>query len=140
MIKNSIATTSGLFTGVESGSQVNGDGVFVGGSCRKVEALSALVTVDAETNTMTVTPKWEVSNDDSTYVTAANANNAANVVLATGTAGADASVSRVISAPDTVYGWRFARMSLLVGVATGTSSDSYSIAYNYRQLTVADQP
>jgi hypothetical protein len=126
---------SGNATGVVAGDQVNGATLFVGGADPKVSHLSALVTVDAETNTLTMTGKWQASNDGSTWVDVAHApQNPAGVALATGTAGADADVVRVLPAPDAVYGYKFARCSVVVGVVTGTTNDTYSIGYSYRQL------
>lgn len=55
------------------------------------------------------------------------------VALAIGTAGADTAVARAIPAPDSVYGYKFARCSVVVGGVTGTANDTYSIAYSYRQ-------
>lgn len=99
--------------------------------------LSALVTVDAETSTLTMAAVWQVSNDATTWVNALVENAAAEVVLATGTAGADAAVTRVITAPNTVYGWRYARLSIRNGVATGTTNDTYSIGYCYENDDLA---
>jgi len=94
--------------------------------------LSALVIVDAETNTRTLSAFWQVSEDGSTWYDVAGApNNPANVVLATGTAGADAAVTEVIPAPAAVYAWSFARCSVVNGVATGGATDTYSIQYKY---------
>jgi hypothetical protein len=113
---------------------IAGSAVDIGDNSRqKVLGLGALVTVDAETNTLTFTAKWQVSNDGTTWVDVANGSqNAAGVALATGTAGADAPVSRMISAPDGVFGWRKARLALVTGVATGAAADTYSIGYCYR--------
>lgn len=93
--------------------------------------LGALVTVLAETNTLTITAKWQVSNDGSTWVDVALPNNAANVALATGTAGADVAVTRLIVAPDAVYGCRYCRIAIVNGVATGATVDTYTLSYNY---------
>ena len=93
--------------------------------------LSALVTVEAETDTLTIGLVWQVSNDASTWVTCAPVNNAATVVLATGTGGGDPVVTRVIPANDAVYGWRYARAAIQNLVATGAATDTYAIAYNY---------
>lgn len=94
--------------------------------------LSAKYVVDAETNTITLAAKWQVSDDGSTWVDMANApGNPAAVVLATGTGGADAAVTKVIPAPEAVAGWRYTRASVVVGVTTGTTSDTYDVSYNY---------
>jgi hypothetical protein len=125
---------SGTFNGLTAGQQANGNAVFIGpSSARKASHLSAIVTVDAETEDITLTAKWQVSNDKSTWLDVANGSqNAAGVALATGTDGADAAVTKAIPAPDCVYGYKFARLSVVTGVKTGTSSDTYEIGYSYR--------
>jgi hypothetical protein len=82
--------------------------------------LSALVVCDAEKETFTISAVWQVSDDNSTWYTVAPANNAATVVLATGTAGADATVTKVVDANGSVYGYKFARLRLVSG---GTTAD-----------------
>lgn len=125
---------TGNATGVAPGSAVNGRSLFMGQTDQKVDHLSALVTVDAETNTITLGAKWQGSNDASTWVDLAHAPQyPARVALATGTAGADAAVARAIPAPDSVYGYKFARCAVVVGVVTGQTADTYSIGYCYRQ-------
>jgi hypothetical protein len=128
---------SGNATGVAAGSTVNGNALFIGSvnNGAEKEHISALVTVDAETDTITMAAAWEVGNTDATWFSVANApQNPAAVVLATGTAGADAAVTKAVPVPDAVYGFKFARCTVVVGVTTGTTNDTYSIAYNYRQL------
>ena len=94
-------------------------------------SLSAEFLVDAETDTITISGIWQVSDDGSTWVDVKPENNAAIVVLATGTAGADAAVTVVLSAPPAVYGARFVRAAVRNAVATGAAADTYSIAYRY---------
>lgn len=117
-----------------AGSVVAGNAVELGDNSRqKVRALSALVTVDAETASLTMAAKWQVSNDGTTWVDVANGSqNAAAVVLATGTGGADPSVTKAIPAPDAIYGWRKARLALTTAGATGAATDTYAIGYCYR--------
>lgn len=98
--------------------------------------LSALYTVDAETDTVTIAAAWEVSTDGSTWVRLMNATNTAPTVLATGTAGSDASVSRAVAAPREVYGWPYCRASVLVGGTTAQSADTYTISYAFQRKTV----
>lgn len=98
--------------------------------------LSCLFTVDAETNTITLTGKFQVSDDNSTwYDLAGDAQNPANVALATGTAGADASVIRVFPVPSGVLGWKFVRAAVVNGVATGTANDTYAFSFRYRKFS-----
>jgi hypothetical protein len=125
-----VSAATGNADGLAAASTIAGNAVDT--SRISKDSLSALVTVDCETSTMTLVAKWQVSNDNSTYVDVALTNNAANVTLATGTSGADATVTKAIVAPGAVFGWNFARLVLVTGVAQGTTSDTYSIGYCYR--------
>lgn len=122
--------TSNL-NGVVAGTTVGGPALRT--SEIETGSLSCRVTVLAETNTLTLTFKWQVSDDATTWVDLAPANNAANVVLATGTAGADAAVSRVFGAPEGAVSWNFVRPALVTGVVTGASADTYAFDAHYRQ-------
>ncbi len=115
-----------------AGSVITGNTLLVNdGNRQKVFNLSALVNLDVETSTLTMSSKWQVSPDGSTWTDIANGTqNAAAVVLGTGTAGADASILKVLPAPDAVYGFKFARCSLVTGVTTGAAVDTYSLGYN----------
>jgi hypothetical protein len=127
-------SSSGNLDTLAAGTVVGGTAVDLGDNSRqKVRSLSALVTVDMETTSITATIKWQVSNDGTTWVDVANGSqNAAGVVLATGTAGADASVARAFPAPDAIYGWRKARIALVTAGATGAAVDTYAFGYCYR--------
>ena len=117
-----------------AGSTLAGNAVDMGDNSRqKVRNLSALVTVDVETTSLTFAGVWQVSNDGSTWVNVSNGTqNAAAVVIATGTGGADPSVTKAYEAPPTVYGWRKARFTFLTAGATGAATDTYAISYCYR--------
>lgn len=95
--------------------------------------LSAHVQVTAQTSTLTIYASWQVSMDDTTYYDVAPVNNAALVALATGTAGADTAVNKVIPAPDAAYAWKYARVQLYTGVASATTGDLGGIKYYYRE-------
>lgn len=120
--------------GAADGTTTGATAVDIGDNARqKVRNLSALVSVDAETTSLAITARWQVSNDGVTWVDVANGSqNAAGVALATGTAGADAAVTRCIQAPDAVYGWRKARLALVNTGAAGTTNDTYTVSYCYR--------
>lgn len=126
---------SGNANTLVSGSIIAGNPIFMGQDFKKVAALTALVSFTAATATLTVTGKWQGSNDGSTWVDMAPSNNAANVVYATGTS---AIVTKSLDAPLSAYGWKYVRFVFLTGVTTGGTGDLYSIAYNYRQLTGAE--
>lgn len=98
----------------------------------QMNTLSARAAVTVATNSLTVTPKWEVSDDQSTYYAVKNPSNAAWTVLATGN-GTGATTNHVLTAPSAVYGWRFCRVALTPAAATGTSADVATVTYNYVQ-------
>lgn len=134
MKRFNLPVSTGTFDTLVAGSQVNGPTLFLGGNEKKITDVSALVTVDCETSTMTMAAKWQASNDATTWYDVANsAANAAATVIATGTAGADASVSKVIPSVEGLEGFKYVRMTLVNGVATGAATDTYSIGYCYNQ-------
>lgn len=126
---NGAQSTSPTLTSVAAGS--DGAGATLLMSKVVAGSLSATCVFEAETNTLTLTPVWQVSNDGSTFLDVYPENDAAYVAMATGTSGDDAAVTRVISAPAGVYGWRYARCNARVGVTTGTANDLATISYNY---------
>ena len=97
-----------------------------------VTGLSARVVVDAETDTIVITGRWQVSNDRTNWEDASPPTNAGNVAIATGTAGADDTVTVNVSAPAGVYGAQFARYVLVNTIVTGAVTDTYAIGYSYR--------
>jgi hypothetical protein len=129
MLVNGGSSSTGTFNTVASGASVNGTTIQIDGV--ETGTLSALAVLDAETNTITLTPYWQVSADQTTWYNVVNQVNSAFTVTATGTAGADATVSRVVDAPMSVYGWRFCRVAVLVGGTTGTTNDTYTLSYAY---------
>ena len=130
--KYNYAAKTGTADTLSAASVVGGNAIDPG-RCEK-GSLSALVEVLADTNTFTWTAQWQVSSDNSTWVNVVAPNNAANVTLATGTAGTDTKVTRAIVAPQEVWGWAFARLALITGGTTGAAIDTYSIGYCYRDL------
>ena len=123
-------STTGVLTSVAAGTFT--PGATVANSQVRPGTLTAQFVVDAETDTLTIEAAWQVSQDGSTWVDLAyTPNNAAAVVLATGTAGADASVTKVVPAPQGASGWRFVRAGVVNKVAEGTVNDTYAISYGY---------
>ena len=132
MIYRNSPVTTGTLDSVSNGATVTGPNLVVNNGARRLVAnLSALVTVEAETENLTMTAKWQGSNDGSTYYDINDQRNVARTVLATGTAGDDAAASFVIDAPAAVYGLRNARCVLVVGGDDGAVTDTYSIGYNW---------
>ncbi len=99
----------------------------------EIGTVSCLFTVDAETDTITLEGSWQVSADNSTWYDCPPPNNPATVVLATGTTGADAAVSKVLPLPGSAYGWKYSRPVTISGVTTGAATDTYSMTNYYRQ-------
>lgn len=94
--------------------------------------MSANVYANAKTNNLTLTAKWQVSDDNSTFVDVKMPNNAANVVVVTGT-GSDVADTICLVAPDAVYAKRYARVVVVSGVGVGDATDdAASVSYNWR--------
>ena len=128
-----VSAVSGNANTLVAGTVTPGNGLFMGNVAQKIAQLCAVVNVTAATSTLTWTGKWQISNDNATWIDVRQSNNAANVVLATGTAAATGDIA--IDAPYSVYGSRFARFVLVNGVATGAAGDLYAISYSFRQLS-----
>lgn len=95
--------------------------------------LCVLVYAQATTNLLTLTGKWQVSEIGTTAGTwydAPVSHNPTNSILATGT-GSAVSTTRFVEAPDSVYGWKFARYALVTGAATAGAGDEYSMSYQH---------
>ncbi len=134
--KFATAPTTGTFNGVAPGSRVNGATLKLGQlQFPKLESLSAKVAVLAETDTFAVSAVWQGSTDGASFVDLANTPwNTAAVPLATGTAGADSLTTIVIGAPESAYGYQYARMSLQASGTTGATQDTWSVNYQYVEL------
>lgn len=132
--RSNFLPTTGNANGVAAGAFINGAALKMA-RCRP-HTLSAQVTVDAETTSLTFSLVWQGSNDATgafaSPVDLANDVNGAPVVLATGTAGADAAVTKAVAAPAAAYGFKYVRCRLLVGGAAGLAADTYSMGYNFR--------
>lgn len=136
MLKVLAAVTGTFDTVVAGATAATIPYVFMGQSYQKVKELSATLIIDAETDTITVTARWQGSNDASTWVNISHGTqNAAGVVLATGTAGADAAVTLNIPAPANSAGWKYLRCAPIVGVTTGAAVDTWSVQYRYHQIS-----
>jgi hypothetical protein len=131
VLRNAQQSTAITLTSVTATSIAAGPTLLM--SQVKTGTLSAKYVALAETNTITLSAVWEVSDDASTWVRCTGVNNVVPTVLGTGTAGADTAVTRQIDAPAGVYGKRYARASVLVGVTTGASSDLCTVTYDYVQ-------
>lgn len=120
---------TGTLNGISNAS-ATGNTLFLGTTFLKLEHLTAYLIVTAATSSITVTPYWQVSNDATTFRTMhAQPNVPLNLPIATGAE----NVTEVVPPPRGLEGYRYARLMLLVGGATGAAADLFSIGYSYRQ-------
>lgn len=132
-LRYKVSAVSGNANTLVATTVTPGNSLFLGNVAQKIAQMCAVVNVTAATSTLTWTGKWQVSNDNSTWIDVRQSNNAANVVLATGTSAATGDLA--IDAPYSVYGSKYARFVLVNGVATGGVTDLYAISYSFRQLS-----
>ena len=123
------------FTGAAP-QEVDGSKLSIIGLNIDVASLSATVYTKATTSTLTLTAKWQVSKDGSTWVDCYAMNNAALVAQVTGT-GSAVSATRNLEAPRSVSGMLYARVAVVsgVGVGGGAGTDECSIEYAYRTIS-----
>lgn len=100
----------------------------------KVGTLAANILAKATTNTLTITGKWQVSDDNSTWRDAYLPNRPANVVIVTGT-GSAVTDNISVAAPDGCYSHRYTRFIALSGVASGggAGTDEATISYSFQK-------
>lgn len=96
------------------------------------DSLSCQLDYNIKANNLTYTATWQVSVDGSTWVTARGPNAPADVTFATGNA-SDVAGSLCLSAPQSVYGYRYCRISVTTGgAATGVvGHDNFTATYSY---------
>jgi hypothetical protein len=130
-IKSNQQLTTGSLTG--SAPQTGAGATLVAANI-DTGSLSASIAVTATVSTLTLTGKWQACDDGSTWVDCFPSNNAAQVTIVTGT-GSAVSSTRKVDAPPSVYGHLYARYVVVSGVASalGAASETYSIAYDYRE-------
>lgn len=114
---------SGTFSGTAAAGTKNGTAVPV----NDVEdgTLSAYLAVAILTSSFTITPKWMVSKDNSTFYALEDQNNTAVTAIS-------ATETTVLEAPKAVGGWPYCRLTLVAGGTTGTTGDTYDVRYSYR--------
>jgi hypothetical protein len=129
-LRYNVQITTGTLNAV-SGTSVTGASVFIGQDMLQLEGdLSAHLILTAATASLTIKPYWQVSNDNTTFVTINNDASAADTAIVTGVA----NTTKALTAPRGVLDYKFARCMLLVGGATGAAGDLFSIGYSYRQV------
>jgi len=110
--------------GTVTGTAVNMTAVSPGTLC-------ALVEVTIATGSLTLSPKWQVSDDNSTFYDLQEGSGPAPVAIA-------ATGSKVLSAPEAARAWKFARPAIATSAHNATTGDTYSITTRYVKRQVFD--
>lgn len=94
-----------------------------------LRTVAADVSMVVQTSSLTLTPSWQVSDDNSTWKDLFAQNSAANVATAAGT-GSPVTTARTIAFPGTAA--RYVRAIVTTAGATaGATVDTYAISYRY---------
>lgn len=93
-------------------------------------ALCANVTFTIKTSSLTLAPKWQVSDGGGTWEDFKMTNNPANVVAVTGT-GSSVATTYAFEAPASLCSHKYARMAIVTGGASVTAQDDLIFSYNY---------
>lgn len=120
----STASTAGL---VVVAGQPSG-----GSKSVEFDSLAAVVETNITTSTLTVTTKWQVSNDGTDWIDFFGKNTAANVTKAAAGTGSLVTTQYVQAWDGVNPQFPYVRLAAQVGVATGGAGDSVTVAYNYR--------
>lgn len=131
------AATGTLTLTPAAGSSTSAASVVLSTRLFEPGTLSCEFTLLAETNTLTLEGRWEVSDDASTWVDMPHQGNAAVVALGTGTAGADSAVTKALPAPPAAVGYNYIRPVVVNRVATGAVGDTWSMTLRYRRRFIA---
>lgn len=124
-----VAGAAQLFTSGAAGKLLYG--AVINTNIVKPNTLIALVLASAKTNTTTITGKWQVSDDNSTYYDVVPQNNAARVAQVTGTGSAVASTV-VYEAPNAILSFKYVRFAIITAVSTADGTDDGgTISYRY---------
>lgn len=128
-----VSIATGNFTGATTGATFNGTTLHIGEQQRDITDLAAHVIATITMTNATVKAGWQVSNDGTTFVSAAlNPENPVAVVMATGVANG---TTLAVGAPHSVYGYKYARCQLTwTSTTAGTTNDAMSVGYVYRAL------
>ena len=133
-VKHRTLTSSGTMYAIEAGSAQASDAIQT--NQIEPESLTCLFSVLAETDGTTLTGRWQVSQDNSTWYQLDPPLNPAATILATGTSGSDTLTNKVLSPPEGWDGWKFVRAAVELGGVTGVTADTYSMTLTYRARDV----
>ncbi|MDP9148520.1 MAG: hypothetical protein M3O36_01050 [Myxococcota bacterium] len=101
------------------------------------DSVAAIVETNVTTTSLTVTAKWQVSNDGTNWIDLLTKNSAANVQKAATGTGSLVTTQFVMSLDGVNPAFPYLRAAVLSAGATGGAGDSCTIAYNFRKRSVA---
>jgi hypothetical protein len=128
---NTTGNLSGVAGTAFSGTALCADMSYGGANKPRPGTLTAEVAVTPLTASLAVYLKWQVSDDQTTWIDCATSgSNAAPVAVATGTT---TKTTKAIQAPEAVYAYPYARAVLYSGGATGTGGDAVGIGYRWQK-------
>lgn len=131
-LKKASQSTTVALSGVTAGSVAGGPVLALAANDAECDSLVANVSVGLTTSTATVTTKWQVSNDNSTWLDLKGLNSPAAVTVAAAGTGSLVTTAYAHACPINVS-YPYVRLAVQMGVATGAAGDNVVISYNYRK-------
>jgi phenylpropionate dioxygenase-like ring-hydroxylating dioxygenase large terminal subunit len=122
--------------GVTAGTAVSTVGlVLQAGGANNIEfnSLAALVETNITTSTMTVTTKWQVSNDGTSWIDLFEKTSQSNTNRSAAGTGSLVTTQYVQSMDGINPSFPYMRIAVQVGVATGAAGDNVTVSYNWRK-------
>ncbi len=119
-------------TGVLSGATTGATALALAAIDIEADSLVANVSCGITTSTTTVATKWQVSNDNSTWLDLKTMNAPALVTVAAAGTGSLVTTAYAQACPINVS-YPYIRLATVVGVATAGAGDNITISYNYRK-------
>ncbi len=124
--------STGSLTGVGPNTTLGQAGPVIETRLVQPGQMICLLSVEPETASITAAPRWQVSDDNSTWKQLTDPTGDLGSGWGTGTTGDDAAVERAIPCPLAAWGSRWVRPAIQVGGATGGTADLYSFTLKYR--------
>ena len=130
-VKASQTTIVALNT-VVAGTTAGGPALSVAGTDPENGSIVANVSVASTTSTITILPKWQVSQDNVTWTNLKLMNTPAEVTVAAAGSGSLVTTTYAQTCPINPP-YPYVRLAVVTGAATGGAGDNVTISYNYRK-------
>lgn len=128
------ATTIVALTGKTTGSITSAAGLVLSpGAAHNIapNSLSAHISAGVTTSSIVVTTRWEVSNDNSTWLPLYAHNCPAVVQVAATGSGSLVTTAYVQACPGIAFSFPYIRLAVLNTGATGGAGDNVTVKYNW---------